>query len=136
MTYFLYAILKGVSALGVNREYQMEMNGLDLTGFRNQELIVLIIVVPCIVMLAFAFFQYTVSIRTNTIVGMLVSVVILVSSVFYMNPLLIGNYLMVMRYERLLLGGTSIGLGIVVCIVMSGVSLMAAKKAMEKRDLL
>lgn len=135
LTFFLYGLFTGASMTGVNRELQMEFNGLDLTEFCNYELIILTVVMPWIVMIALSYFQYIISIKTNTIVGMLASIVILVSSVFHMNSLLIGNYLMVRRYEKLLPGGVNVITGILVCIVSVIVSFLLGEKAIEKKDL-
>lgn len=133
--FFLYSILKGVRISGTDDGFQMEFNGLDLTVFHRTELFGIVTVVLFGVMLAFAYLQYMISMKTNTLVGVVVSVVILVSSVFCLNPFLPGNYLMLMRYENGMPDGVNIIEGFLLCAGMIGVSIAVGGRIIKEKDL-
>ena len=48
-------------------------------------------------LLALAYIQYIISLAINAVIGILVSIVVLVSSVYQTHPFLIGNYFMGIR---------------------------------------
>lgn len=133
--FFLYGIFAGASGFGVNPAVQMRLGGPDVSGFHPAELAVYTVVLPAAVLLMTAYLQYAVSVGTNAVIGMIVNVALLVSSVFQMHPLLAGNYLMLMRSEKLLPGGTNPFAGMALCAGVMILSVLIGKRVSEKKDL-
>lgn len=134
-TFVIYGIVTHASLCGVNRELQRDFNGIDLFEISSIELFTYIVIIPVIVMMTFSYLQYAVSIKGNVLIGLVVSIVVLVSSVFYMNPILIGNYLMIMRNEKFLLQGYNPVMGIIICMIIMVVSIFVGKRIIRKKDL-
>lgn len=134
-TFFVYGVCSGAELTGINLKLQMELNGLDLSDFGALKLTAAFVVMPLLIMLAAAYLQYVVSIAANAVIGIIIPVVLLISSVFYMNPLLLFNYLMLERDERLLAGGTHMWTGILVSLLVMAASYLAGRKMIEKKDL-
>lgn len=135
VTFFLYSLFHGSDMAGADIELQENLNGIDLSVFGGLELVINTVVVPFVVMLGMAYVQYAASLSVNVITGILVSVVILVGSVFHASPLLIGNYLMLMRDEKMLAGGNHAVIGILICIAVIVLSFLAGNKMMGKKDI-
>ena len=71
-----------------------------LSGTGNQQnnfRIFSMVLVFFVALLALTYIQYIVSLAINAVTGILVSIVILISSVYQIHPFLIGNYFMCMR---------------------------------------
>ena len=66
---------------------------------------------------------------------MIVSIVLLVLSVFWMNPILPGNYLMLIRYKEQIENGMSLELGIVISSLVIVISVFADQMINKKKDL-
>lgn len=114
---------------------QMKLNGVDLSDYQPGEFFAATFVLSLLVMLSFAYIQYAVSVKGNAMIGILVSVILLVLSVFYCHPLLSGNYLMLVRQKKMMEGGVNPMTGIIVSIGIIIVASMIAKQIMDKKDL-
>lgn len=134
-TFFVYGICTGADWNGVSKKMQMKWNGLDLSGTSMAEIWRDTIIVSFFVMLAFAYVQYVISLAVNAMVGLLVSVAVLVSSVFYMSPLLLGNYLMLLRGSERMDGGVMTGMGIVMSVSIVVIAYFAGGRIIQKKDL-
>ena len=115
LTFVIYGIAAGAKLTGIGGQLQMEWNGLDLLGLSGFGLWKETIFMTVLVLLALGALQYVVSMSGNALLGMFVSVAVLVSSVFWMHPLLPGNYLMLLRNEARMPGGVQVNTGIVLC---------------------
>lgn len=135
LTFIVYGLCTGAKFTGINAKMQLEWNGLDLSGMSNMEFVRDTLVISVFVMLALGYIQYVVSIIGNAMIGMVVSVVILVSSVFCMNPLLPGNYLMLIRGNARMDGGVHTSIGIVLSILLILAAYFAGKRIIQKKDL-
>ncbi len=134
LAFGLYGICTGVKLGMFHQDVQLECAGIGLAGYQVWDFLVITIVIPFVVMNAMAYIQYTVSLKGNALIGVLVSVVILVSSIFYKNPLLIFNALMLIRQDGVMENGINpfeeIGICAVIMITMS----LFMKKIIEKKD--
>lgn len=77
-----FRVTKGLSGLEINKN-----------NFR----IFSMVLVFFVALLALTYIQYIVSLAINAVTGILVSIVILISSVYQIHPFLIGNYFMCIR---------------------------------------
>lgn len=135
LTFAAYGMCTGAKLTGINEKMQLEWNGLNLTGMSGMELLRDTLVISVFVMLALGYIQYVVSIIANAIVGIIVPVVVLVSSVFCMNPFLLGNYLMLMRGNVRMDGGVHTGVGILLSVILIFITYFVGEKIIQKKDL-
>ena len=80
---------------GINLELLKDYLGLEIN--KNNFRIFSVVRVFFVALLALTYIQYIVSLAINAVTGILVSIVILVSSVYQIHPFLIGNYFMCIR---------------------------------------
>lgn len=134
MGFVICAILTGVNFGGPNLELQRLLSDINLTYITRWELLCLVVILPFIVLLAVAYLQYMLSICISNVMAILVLTTLLVASVFYLHPMLFGNYLMLMRNEVFMVGGTRLVIGIAfVGIVMIG-SYIISRSVIDKKD--
>lgn len=134
LTFVLYGICTGVRLGMFHQDVQMECGGIDLTGYQLRDFLVFAIVIPFVVMTAAAYIQYTVSLQGNTLIGVLISIVILVSSVFHKDPFLIFNALMLMRQDGVMENGMNPFVENGICAVIMVIMSLTMKKIIEKKD--
>lgn len=134
LIFVLYGICTGTKMGMFHQDVQLECVGIDLAEYQAGDFLMAAVAIPFFVMTAAAYIQYTVSMKGNALIGILFSVVILVSSVFYKNPLLIFNALMLMRQDRIMEGGINPFLEIGICAVIIAAMSLFMKKIIEKKD--
>ncbi|MDB8711884.1 hypothetical protein [Mediterraneibacter gnavus] len=123
LTFLVYGICSGARFSWNNVKLHLEYNGMDTSKFA---IIPNIILTSLFILTALAYIQYVISLRGNVFLGIVISTIIWICSVFHWNPLLLGNYLMVRRYEPILEGGancmTGIGMsaGIILLMFLAG----------------
>ena len=120
---------------GPNAATQLQFCGIDLSNFRRYELVMYLVIVPFFVLWALAYMHYMISIYANTVIGFLFLVVLLVASVFYLHPLLFGNYVMMARSEKILSDGIHLGVGVMVSVIEIIISFVIGNEVIEKKDL-
>lgn len=104
-TFLIYAGCTGVVFAKGGTDFYLSYLGLDI----SQISILKDIVLPCLFILtALAYIQYVVSLKSNVFIGIILSTTIWVCSVFHWNPLLPGNYLMLVRHDLILADGASV----------------------------
>lgn len=132
--FVIYAILTGANFGGPNLELQRLLSDIDLTYITRWELLVLLVILPFSVLLAVAYLQYMLSICVSNVMAILILVILLVASVFYLHPMLFGNYLMLIRNEVFMEAGTRLVIGIAFSgIVMIG-SYIISRSVIERKD--
>lgn len=134
LAFGLYGICTGTKPGLFHQNVQLECGGIDLAGYQTIDFLMVVIVLPFFVMTAAAYIQYTVSIKGNALIGILVSVVILVGSVFHKNPLLIFNALMLIRQAGVMENGMKPFVEIVICGAVIVIMSLFMKKMIEKKD--
>lgn len=135
LTFFLYAFFTGATVWGLDVGQQVWYSGIDLSQFSGLEFAANTVLISFFVMMALAYLQYVISIKGNVVIGMIVPVIILISSVFYKNPLLLCNYLMLIRGKKLMPGGMNIWIGVLICVLIVGFMYLLGRKLIEKKDL-
>ena len=77
----------------------MEM-GIDMQQFATGNEVIVWLILPMLCACTIAVVQLTISIFAGAIAGYIVSIVYLVVSVYWVSPFLMGNYLMIIRYNN------------------------------------
>lgn len=78
----------------------------------------LFLILPVLIISVMSLIQLAVSLLSTPVYGFILSAIILVASTYYLNPLLIGNYLMVFRSDRLFYGGVNDIIGTLVSLIL------------------
>lgn len=94
-TFLIYAFCTKSAIEGINLKVLQDCLGLEINE-KNLRIFSMVIVF-FLALLALAYIQYIVSLAINAVIGILFSIVILVSSVYQIHPFLIGNYFMCIR---------------------------------------
>lgn len=98
----------------------------------NGQMGILFLVAPVIVLSVLSILQMTISLLSTPVYGFLLSAVILVSSTYYLHPLFIGNYLMVLRSDRLFSGCvnevTGSAVSLLLIVLITAINMMVFKK--------
>lgn len=134
LSFVLYGIWTGTKLGMFHKNVLLECGGIDPAGYQAGNFLMITIVIPLFVMTAAAYIQYIVSIKGNALIGILISVVILVSSVFHKNPLLIFNAPMLIRQDGIMENGMNPFIEIGICMVIIMVMSLTMKKMIEKKD--
>lgn len=135
LTFFVYGICTGAELSGINTMFQSEYNGLDISQHGDSEMILILCIASFFVMLVLAYIQYVVSMVGNAVIGIIISVVVLVSSVYHLSPLLIGNYMMLIRQDVLLKSGIDLKIQIMICMAFIIVLSLYGQRLAKKKDL-
>lgn len=64
------------------------------------------------------------------------AILILIVSVYWLNPFMIGNYAMLLRNQLFTEDGVISSIGIVLCIMISVFSVVIGKAVIEKKDII
>ena len=110
----------------------MGSNLVSFTGSMNLQLFVL----PALTLITLGLLQMMISLVTSPIYSFLISSGILISSAYYMNPFLIGNYCMVQRSNLILADGMNFEVGVVILCGISLFSVLAGMIIFERREIL
>ena len=94
-TFLIYAFCTKSAIEGMNLKVLQDCLGLEINE-KNLRIFSMVIVF-FLALLALAYIQYIISLAINAVIGILVSIVVLVSSVYQTHPFLIGNYFMGIR---------------------------------------
>lgn len=135
LSFYGFSICTGTKLDTFHEKTQLEYNGLDMVGFRQEHVLINLIVISILVMVTFAYIQYAISLKTNTMIGILASVAILVVSVFKCHPALLSNYLMLFRQKAVMLGGVQMETGIALCMTLIVLASLAANNMLKTKDL-
>lgn len=103
----------------------------DLYGAGKKTLIL-----PMLCACTIAVVQLTISVFAGAIAGYIVSIVYLVVSVYWVSPFLMGNYLMIIRNNRLCAGGMDAAAGIISCIIVMVVSIVSGSVYFNRKNIL
>lgn len=134
LTFAAYGLLVG-DGVGINSKLQQEYAGIYFTEGSGWKTLILLIIMSFGVTLVLAYMQYLVSLKGKAVIGFIISVVVLVSSVFFCHPLLLGNYMMLIRQAPILDGGVHPETGILVCVLAVIAMILAGSRIIRKKDL-
>ena len=91
-------------------------------------------------LLALTYIQYIVSLAINAVTGILVSIVILISSVYQIHPFLIGNYFMCIRQMMFAMDDVgfltqgAVSVGIIFFMAVIGYQILKKKRSVLKKE--
>ena len=89
IAFLVFSFCKKSAVEGINLELLKDYLGLEIN--KNNFRIFSMVLVFFVALLALTYIQYIVSLVINAVTGILVSIVILISSVYQIHPFLIGN---------------------------------------------
>jgi len=113
--------------------YNLLIKPAILKGTGN--IIIHVLVIGFFTIIALNQLQITLQMITSPIVGFLTYLIIIISSAFYLSPILPGNYLMVARGELTRTDGALFIQGILLMLVIWVVSFGVGMISMKKRDI-
>ena len=94
------------------------------------------IAIPCLFILtALAYIQYVVSLKSNVFIGIILSTTIWVCSAFHWNPLLPGNYLMLVRHDLIQADGAGVITGVLWSITFLILMFVLGKYITKYKDI-
>lgn len=121
-----------VAMKGYNPMLNGEGHLVEFMGRMDLQLFVL----PVISMVALALFQMMLSLIVSPIYSFIISVGILISSAYYMNPFLIGNHCMTQRSNLVVSNGMDIKNGVLLSLCMAVFSMVLGMIAFNRTDVL
>lgn len=125
---------EGVPGRGTDGIYRCLGIDLHLLSFGN--FIFIWIVMPILFSVSIGLLQMLIGIFFKPTAAYGISILILIVSVYWLNPLLTGNYAMLLRNQPFAENGVSAYTGMVLCIMISLFSAIAGKAVIEKKDIL
>lgn len=135
IAFFLYGVCTGAKIGGSNAELLRGYGGLLLDEASGDEIILHTFLPSFFVMLALAYIQVVVSLKGSAITGIIISITILAASVFARHPLLLGNYMMLIRQKPTDSSGVETTAGILVCLVIILLMAWIGNRIIKKKDL-
>ena len=132
--FLIFGFFSGAEINGINIELQWEYSGLMLEGINTAGLVMGLAVLSLVVMNAIASVQCVLSVKINAVAGFIVPVAVLAGSAFFRSPLLIFNYLMLLRYERFAGSGVNAGQCLAVCVPLMAAMLYIGGRIIKKKD--
>ena len=130
---FISTVLIG--RLATSPEAMNEVFGMEVKSITSLQMIAVWIVLPVLISISIAFMQFTITIYLNALAGFTASVILLVTSVYWMKPFLIGNYLMLIRNELVREGGMKLVYGIAACFIVSFLSMALGYYHFNRKDI-
>lgn len=110
--------------------------GIDVGAFVPMQVFATWFLLPFLTAVAMAFVQLTISVCVNALAGYTVSIVMLVVSTYWMRPFLLGNYLMLARYDTIAWSGISMETGFLYAAVVIVVSVVLGCVLFRRKDIL
>lgn len=83
----------------------------------SAQLFYIMFIMPILSIIAFSMVELMVIFMKNEIIGIVIVLIYIIASAYKKNPLLVGNYLMICRYDFSRLG-TEIILGTIICLII------------------
>lgn len=116
----------------VNVLFDMHGGGL----LHPHDLAVETMLLPPLVLIACNYIQMTLSLFIRPVFAFIISISILLSSAYYRNMLLIGNYAMPVRNNLFLEGSIDTATGILLCMILITLSVIIGSAKFRKTDIL
>lgn len=132
--FLIFSLCTRTQIRGINIEVLREYLGIEVIEKKRVETI-LIGIIFFLALLAFAYIQQVVSMVTNAVVGILISVAVLVTSVYQIHPFLIGNYLMEIRQEMFYMEGINAEVQGAVNAVLILIMVIIGYQILKRKDL-
>ena len=111
----IFSLFDGGISLTPTYDINMSISKVNTLDFTAGKIIVVTMILPIVMSIALSLIQMTISMVTTPILSNVVLIAIIVASAYYCHPLLLGNYLMILRNDAIVLGqgvNTMVGLGL------------------------
>lgn len=134
----LLVLLINSSLIGrfdTSREAMSEVFGIKMDSITSLQVAAVWLVLPVLISISIAFMQFTITICLHPLAGYTASVIILVTSVYWMKPFFIGNYLMIIRSGLVREGGMKLIYGIAACLIVSVLSVVFGYYYFDRKDI-
>lgn len=128
------SLLEGAPSKGIGGIYKYL--GINLHLISPGKFILVWIFMPLLFSIAIGLLQMLIGIFLKPVAAYGTTILILIASVYWLNPLMIGNYAMLLRNQPFAENGVAPGIGIVLCIMISLFSIIAGKVVIEKKDII
>jgi len=111
--------------------------GIPFFGKSNLELFTAFILLPLLMSVAVGQIQILMSLFISPVISLMITIGYMVASVFWMNPLFIGNYSMLLRQDWI--SGTpdiSVPVGVAMCVLLIFATIFAGIYMFQRKDIL
>lgn len=109
--------------------------GVNILNRKN--IITAVFIMPAIVSLTLGILEMCIAFLTSTIIAVFCTLSYLVMSAYWSNPILIGNYTMVLRNEAIIgRQGVNSEMGFSLCFVLSVLCIIIGYKHLKKTDIM
>ena len=132
ITFIIYGLCTGAVFNVGGVEFFLSYYGLDIS---KMSIIVDIAIPYLFILTALAYIQYVVSLKSNIFIGIILSTTIWVCSVFHWNPILPGNYLMLVRHDLIQADGLGVITGVILGIVIMLLMFVWGKHITKHKDI-
>ncbi|WP_071396579.1 hypothetical protein [Bacillus tuaregi] len=134
---FLFTLLSGDIAFQRNEDINLLVSRVNTANFQPESLLIIGFILPIITSIAISLFQMTLTLFCRPIFSCIIVITLLVASAYSSFPLLIGNYLMILRNNMISLGeGVYATIGILLSISLSIFSILIGFVRFRNLDIL
>lgn len=135
-TAFYTFLADGKLSFVVTKEL-MKGFGQGLIYLSNTEILVLVLVLPCLISIAVSLLQMLLSIRIGSVASFAGVCIMYVMSVYYTSPFLLGNYTMWRRNHTVGVGsGVYTTIGLFISLIIIVVVMLAGVIYIDRKDIL
>jgi len=133
----IFSLFNGGVSLTPTYDINMSISNVNTLEFTSGKIIVMTVILPIIMSIALSLIRMTISMFIMPILSNIVLVSIIVASAYYCHPLLLGNYLMILRndaisFER----GVNTMVGLVLGVIVSILAVIIGNLRFKKMDIL
>jgi len=120
----IFSLINGGLSLTPNHNVNLAVSKLDTSSLTARQVLNVGIILPVITSIALSLMQLTLAMFSNSIYSNIFIISLIIVSIYYCNPILMGNYLMMLR-NSIMVGVKGIGTstGIVLSMAISFVSI-------------
>ncbi len=120
----IFSLINGELSLNPNHKVSLAVLKLDISGLTTKEVFSACLVLPIVTSIALSLMQLTIAMFSNSIYSNIFIISLLIVSIYYCSPILMGNYLMLLR-NSLMVGvkGIETSTGIILSMAISFISI-------------
>ena len=107
----------------------------DVRLLHPENLTAAILLMPPLMMIALCLVQMAVSLFIRPIFSYVLTVAIMLSSAYYLSPLLPGNYAMPVRSAEMIEGGVTLRSGCATCVLLIALSVLTGMIRFRRYDI-
>ena len=123
-------------SLQVTKEL-MKGFGEGILYLSNGQIILVVILLPCLVSIGISLLQILISLRWGSVAGFACICILYILSVYYTNPFMIGNYTMWRRDDTVCIGSNiHMSIGVIYALLLITVTVIAGMIYVDEKDIL